>query len=186
MDTTGTVTARVVTDYGLRSCTYCAYLTRSKHHRVVDTYTADGTGWVCDGCAASHSPRLVAAVDGYERELDCLAEDKSVSVGRARTICHESVALLTDGLDPRRTRVVVGTEADVGLLERAAHHVATRRGVMPSPRASTDPRRGRAARDLVGPQWGVARDHAPDVAGDGTASMTKLFDQLHELRDRAP
>lgn len=131
MDATGTVTARVVTDSGPRSCAYCPHV-RRYDLRVVDTYTADGREWVCYRCATRRSPRLVAAVDWYERELDALADDKLVSVGRARAICDESVALLTEGLDPRQTRVVVGTESDVARLQRAADRVADRRTLAPA------------------------------------------------------
>src|SRR5512144_1388788 len=128
MDTIDTITARIVTDSRPRSCAYCDG-TRSRHHlRAVDIFTADGTEWVCYFCAASRSPLLVVAVDAYEHELDRLADDRSVSVGRARAIRDETVALLTDGRDPRRSRIVVGTESDIVPLERAARRVAARRG----------------------------------------------------------
>lgn len=129
MDTVDTITARIATDSRPGSCAYC-YETRSRHRlRAVNTFTADGTAWVCYLCAASRSPLLVAAVDAYEHELDRLADDRSVSVGRARAIRDETVALLTDGRDPRRSRIVVGTESDIVRLERAAQRVAARLGM---------------------------------------------------------
>jgi hypothetical protein len=128
MATTGAITARIVMDSRPRSCAYCD-VTRTRHPRAVDTYTADGTEWVCYLCAASDSPLLVAAIDRYEYGLDCLAYDKRVSVSRARAIRDETVAMLTEGRDPRRSPVVVGTESDTLRIERAAERIAAQHGL---------------------------------------------------------